>query len=240
MSNATPAKFTHLISDERWGETCLVDNVDQFLRDMEDSMFPASVAHAKLAELQEIAAERDEACEETLDGLVEGWRKALRAALQPVEAVTLADGRTGYMTAREAVYVETASGLASYVGEWGDIKPIRLRVSEAIGDHAQDVLRKSHERNYETLYVDSDGECWWSEEADSNTWQARDGEAIPSLAKAGTGSVPCNCDWCQGPDAVDSTSEIEFGSGEIDYACSVMARRLDEIPTGYFDDETTA
>lgn len=240
MSSKNPVKFTHLISDERWGETCLVEDVEKFVADMEDSMFPASVAHAKLAELQEIAAERDEACEETKENLVEGWRNDLLAALQPVEAVALANGRTGYMTVREAVYVETANGLASYAGEWADIKPIRLRVRDAIGNHAQDMLRKSHERNYETLYVDPDGECWWSEEADSNTWQARDGEAIPSLARAGTGSTPCNCDWCQGPDAVDSTSEIEFEGEEIDFACAEMARRLDEIPTGYFDDEITA
>lgn len=239
MSNSTTPHYTHLISDERWGETCLVDDVETFVSALEESMFPASVVSQKLAELQEIAAERDEECEDTYESLAEGWRDELRSALQDVEPVTLADGRTGYMTASEEVYVETANGLASYEGKWPDLKPIRLQVREAIGDHAQDVLRKGHERNYETLYVDPDGDCWWSEEADSNTWQTRDGEAIPYLAKVGTGSTPCNCDWCQGPDAVDSTDEIEFESEEIDCACTEMVRHLDEIPVGYFDDETS-
>lgn len=117
---------------------------------------------------------------------------------------------------------------------------LRLRVREALenGEHVHDALRKGHERNYETLYVYPDGECRWSEEADANTYRVRDGEPIPYLAKAGTGSIPCNCDWCQGPDAVDSAEEIDFGADEIVYQSDEMQRRLDEIPAGYFDDET--
>lgn len=240
-NDTTPAtpRYTHLISDERWGETCLVDNVEQFVRDMEESMFPASVAWRKLSELQELAAESDEECAETLESLTEGWRGDVRAALQEVGPVTLADGRTAYMTTSEAVYVETANGLASYEGEWSDLKPIRLRVREGLenGEHVTDALRKAHERNYETLYVDRDGSCWWADEIDSNTWRTHAGGPTPSLAKVGTGSTPCNCDWCQGPDAVDSTSEIEFEAGELSHQSEDMQRRLDEIPVGYFDDE---
>ena len=111
-------KFSHLISDERWGETCLVDNLDQFMRDMEDSMFPAYAVSQHLAELREIAAERGEECEETAETIVDGWRNELRQALQDVETVTLPDGRDGWMVAGGAIYVEIANGLASYIGEW--------------------------------------------------------------------------------------------------------------------------
>lgn len=122
MNTKTPAKFSHLISDERWGETCLVDDVDKFIGDMQESMFGGLEAAQKLAELHELAAERDEVCEDTEESIRNDWRAELRSALQPVEAVALADGRTGYMTVREAVYVETANGLASYAGEWADLK----------------------------------------------------------------------------------------------------------------------
>jgi len=115
--------YTHVISDERWGETCLVDDVDMFVDMMQESMFPHDVVAQKLAELREIASERDEECEETYESLVEGWRDDVRDAMQDVEEVTLADGRTGWMTSGGAVYVETANGLATCVGEWDDIKP---------------------------------------------------------------------------------------------------------------------
>ncbi len=121
--STTTTKFTHLISDERWGETCLVDDVDTFANAMQDVFFPADVIAQKLAELREMAAERGEKCEETAESLIEGWRDELRDALQDVEQVTLADGRTGYMTTSEAVYVETANGLATYAGKWSDLKP---------------------------------------------------------------------------------------------------------------------
>lgn len=132
---ATPV-YTHLISDERWGETCLIEDMDAFVRDMEESMFPASVAAQTLSERQQIAAERGEECEDTLESLVDGWRDELRDACQDVEPVTLADGRTAYMTSREAVYVETANGLASYEGEWSDLRQTELStvLRQILGD----------------------------------------------------------------------------------------------------------
>lgn len=120
-NNKTTPRFSHLISDERWGETCLVDNLDQFMVDMEDSMFPASAVSQKLAELQEIAAERGEECEETAEAIAKAWRAELLGALQDVEAVALPDGREGWMVAGGSVYIETANGLASYAGEWEDL-----------------------------------------------------------------------------------------------------------------------
>lgn len=121
IMSKTP-KFTHLISDERYGETCLVDNLYQFMRDMEDSMFPASVVWQKLAELQEIAAERGEECEETAETIAQAWRDELRGVLQAVEPVSLPDGRQGWRVSNGSIYVETANGLASYVGDWNDLR----------------------------------------------------------------------------------------------------------------------
>lgn len=132
----TAARFTHLISDERWGEICLVDDSAEFFASMEESMFDANCAAQKLAELQEIAAEHGEECEETLESIVEGWRDELSAALQPVEAVTLADGRTGWMTSSEDVYVERANGLASFEGQWSYLCQTELSsiLLQIIGD----------------------------------------------------------------------------------------------------------
>ena len=121
MSNTTAKTvYTHLISDERWGETCLVDDVPAFLDAMQGCMFPADVVWQKLAELQDLATGRDEICEETEESLVDGWRNELRNALQDVEPVTLPDGRQGWATSRGAVYVDKTNGIAVYVGERAD------------------------------------------------------------------------------------------------------------------------
>lgn len=117
--------YTHLISDERWGETCLIENMDAFLREMEDSMFPPSVVSQKLAELQEIAAERGEECEDTAESISEAWRAELRAACKDVEPVTLADGQKGWMN-QGSVYLPTSSGLAKFAGEWVDLRQTDL------------------------------------------------------------------------------------------------------------------
>lgn len=126
MNAKTSAKFSRLISDERWGETCLIEDMDAFVRDMEESMFPAAAAHSKLAELQEMAAERDEECTETIESITEGWREELRDACQDVEPVTLADGRQGWMIADGGVYVEMSNGLATYAGMWEDLRQTEL------------------------------------------------------------------------------------------------------------------
>lgn len=185
MTDTTTAhRYTHLISDERWGVTCLVDDVEAFVRDMEESMFPASVVADKLAELQEIAAERDEECEETAESVAEGWRNELRAALQDVEPVTLSDGHTGWMTSGGSVYLARASGLASYVDEWDRLRQTSLStVAEAItgdslvyndrgngcggpgyeesGDVADAIDREEREGEDLTLVTESeDAEAW--------------------------------------------------------------------------------
>lgn len=125
MSNKTAPRFTHLISDERWGETCLVDDVETFVRDMESSMFPATDVRQAYLDACDGYTQHGECVPDdvTEANIVEGWRDELRDALQDVEPVALADGRTGYMTASEEVYVETANGLASYEGKWSDLNP---------------------------------------------------------------------------------------------------------------------
>ena len=125
MSNDATTNYTHLISDERWGETCLVDDVETFVSAMEESMFPAyDVRQAYLEACDAYTKNGEEIPDDVTEAnIVEGWRDELRSALQDVEPVTLADGRTGYMTASEKVYVETANGCASYEGKWPDLKP---------------------------------------------------------------------------------------------------------------------
>lgn len=112
---------------------------------------------------------------------------------------------------------------------------IRQKVLKEIedGDWVNEALIKAHQRNYETLYVDHDGDLWWSEEADSYTHRRN----TARLCQVGTGSVPCNCDWCSGPDAVESPYDIEFDSDAYAYMTDELVRALDEIDEGYFDDE---
>lgn len=121
-NNTAKTAYSHLISDERWGETCLVGDVPAFLDAMQDCMFPASVVWQRLAELQDLAAERDEICEETEVSLVDSWRNELRNALQDVEPVTLPDGRQGWETSRGEVYVDKTNGIADYAGEWDALR----------------------------------------------------------------------------------------------------------------------
>ncbi len=118
---------------------------------------------------------------------------------------------------------------------------IRQAVETKIEDHITDALRKQHEQNYETLYVARDGELWWSEEVSSDTRiidnEAEEFSALPSLIQVGTGSIRCNCDWCSGPNAVESTDEIEFEGDECDEFRTRMIDALESIPVGYFRDE---
>ena len=118
---------------------------------------------------------------------------------------------------------------------------IRQAVANNLENHLANALRKAHELNYETLYVDRDGEIWWSEEASADTHiidrEADEFAAIPSLIQVGTGSIRCNCDWCSGPNAVESTNEIEFESDEFDAFLARMTEALETIAVGYFRDE---
>jgi hypothetical protein len=117
-------------------------------------------------------------------------------------------------------------------------KSIRAQVRESAEEMLGEALRKSHEQNYDTLYVDPDGDLYWIESIDYNEGQWRDGHPVPSLCHVGTGSVPCNCEWCSGDDAVESTQDIAFESDDYEAMRDVFDRELAGIPAGYFDDET--
>lgn len=110
------AKFEYVISDERYGETCLIGNLAEFVDSMENTMF-------------EFDYEND-ASEDEQKRI---WRDDLEEACIPVEPVQLPDGRTGYTyewtqhstsgrgETRRPVYVEAVNGLASYAGDLSDL-----------------------------------------------------------------------------------------------------------------------
>ena len=117
---------------------------------------------------------------------------------------------------------------------------IRDRVEQLMEGEIGNALRRSHEGNYETLYVTREGYLYWREEIDSATRDIDDDEfaPMPHLIQVGTGSISCNCDWCQGPNAVEETWTIDFATEEYSEMYDRMLARLTEIPVGYFDDET--
>ena len=108
-------------------------------------------------------------------------------------------------------------------------------VNTIVDEQGADILRKAHMQNIHTLYINRDGSVFWSEEASENTWS--EGDDIAYLYSTGTGSTPCNCDWCSGDDAVDSVDEISFESDEYDYLTEHLTRNMDEISEGFFDFE---
>lgn len=109
---------------------------------------------------------------------------------------------------------------------------IRSDVKEKLGDFVIPFIHKNHEQNYEHLLIDSSGDVWFSESTDSTYY----GPYL-SLGKAGTGSVHCNCDWCQGPDAVEGVDDIEIESDEVDHIMDRFYEKLDEQSFGFFNDE---
>ena len=74
-TTAKPA-YTHLISDERWGETCLVDDVPAFLDAMQDCMFTPYDVRQTYLDACEAYAEHGEPipADVTEANIVEGWR----------------------------------------------------------------------------------------------------------------------------------------------------------------------
>ena len=111
---------------------------------------------------------------------------------------------------------------------------IREQIIEKLGNYAQEAIVKQHEKNYDHLMVDADGSVWWNESTNYCYYGDR-----ATLGTFGTGSIPCNCDWCSGPDAVDSPSDIDFDGDAVDYCLTEMCAKLDNVAYGYFDDETS-
>lgn len=117
---------------------------------------------------------------------------------------------------------------------------IRQQVEAGIEERLGEVLRKAHETNYETLYVSRDGQMWWSEEVSADTRiidnEAETFAAVPSLIQVGTGSTPCNCDWCISGHQDDMGDMDDIGAVNAEYQ-DRMSRALGAISPGYFRDE---
>src|SRR6185312_2650381 len=111
---------------------------------------------------------------------------------------------------------------------------IRESASEKIANEVPAASIKQHQRNIETLYIDSDGEVFWDEQPDANTWLQRSDGSLLSLYKIGTGSVACNCDACvTGDDPADWAGSCDG----IEELAAALQSKLDEIPSGFFSDE---
>jgi hypothetical protein len=111
---------------------------------------------------------------------------------------------------------------------------IRELVSEKISNEVATASIKQHERNIETLYVDSDGEVFWDEQVSTNTWLQREDGSLMSIYRTGTGSCACNCDACvAGDDPADWAGACD---GISEFADELQAK-ADEIPAGFFADE---
>jgi hypothetical protein len=140
---------------------------------------------------------------------------------------------------------------------------LRSAAREAISQELTDAARKEHESNYEKLHIYRDGSLSWCEFIDQNS-DLIDDEAdgfapIPSLITVGTGSVACNCDYCNmvysatneayaladgRPYAredmyttLDEAIADAVANSDLDDLERTMLDALDEIPVGYFDDE---
>ena len=136
---------------------------------------------------------------------------------------------------------------------------IRTTALDAALTQVLAAARKSHELNYETLYVGTDGEVYWSEsinKSDRQYYRDRPGMVyIESLLQVGTGSWSCNCDHCNmvgQPDGYESDEDAiadAVTAGDNTAYEDIITARMDAdclhdrdtsvsgIPYGYFDDE---
>ncbi len=80
---------------------------------------------------------------------------------------------------------------------------IRETAREAVIAEAATRCAYEHTRNYWKLHIFRDGEVQWDEYADQHSdiidRGAKGFAAVPSVARVGTGSCYCNCDYCAGP-----------------------------------------
>ena len=117
---------------------------------------------------------------------------------------------------------------------------LRQAARAAVVDEVANAIEKSHERNYEKLHVWRDGSVSWREyinrSDDTIDRRAAGFAAVPSVACVGTGSMPCDCDWCADGGTVDLR---EMDGAEIDAVEQGMLTEFADIPAGYFDDEVS-
>jgi hypothetical protein len=102
---------------------------------------------------------------------------------------------------------------------------------------------KEHQRNYQKLHVDRDGTVSWFESInrtdDLIDRNAPGFAAIASVITVGTGSVACNCDFCDDEAFANRDEAIDACIGEhgTQHIEDRMLEAFAQIPVGYFDDE---
>lgn len=96
---------------------------------------------------------------------------------------------------------------------------------------------KEHEQLYESLYVNRDGSLFSGIEANAYTHPSsmHDGDT-ERILQVGL-SVPCNCDYCVND---DSYKEEDVETEHINSLIEAIQENINEIPYGFFDDETRA
>jgi hypothetical protein len=141
--------------------------------------------------------------------------------------------------------------------------PLRSAARQSVIDSVSDCAAYGHQRNYHKLHIGRDGYVRWAEHINQSDDIIDSGaerfSAIPSVACAGTGSICCNCDYCdevyyagdeqlakdQGhyydrdakyadeDEAIaDAVANSDLSGLEAD-----MLAEFDAIPAGYFNDE---
>jgi hypothetical protein len=111
---------------------------------------------------------------------------------------------------------------------------IREQVETKVSEQVSAASIKQHERNIETLYIDSDGDVFWDEQVDSNTWLQREDGTLTSIYRTGCGGFSCNCDACM---AGDDPAEWAGSCDGIGDLADLLAEKLAEVPEGFFADE---
>lgn len=143
---------------------------------------------------------------------------------------------------------------------------LRENALEMIAASVTEAATKQHQRNFWKLHVWRDGTVSWFEAVDSSQdlidRHADHFAPVPSVITVGTNSFSCNCDYCN--EVYDSTAEqlaLEQGrlydksakfvsfdeaiaesvnSSDLSDLESSMLAAVDDIPVGYFEDETYA
>jgi len=130
---------------------------------------------------------------------------------------------------------------------------LREQARDFVTDQAGKYAELDHARNYHRLHVRRDGSVAWTEFHDSSSdlidGQANHFCAIHSVARVGTGSYVCNCDYCGSvvypQNRQDETTDRQLAEAvqmavddsDLDSIAAAMLEKFDGIEAGYFDDE---
>lgn len=117
---------------------------------------------------------------------------------------------------------------------------LRTKIEAATAKLLPKMAINGHRRNRWTLEVMPDGAVTICERLTDNEWSVIGGDAarpVEVLLRVGTGSCNCNCDACSAGDdpsewAGDDTEKLIVYEDEI-------ARKLDEIPDGYWTSDSS-